>query len=333
MRTKAWRTISLVSIFLTSLAPFAAPAQERVNGAIPTHNFLGQPVLPDEITVSHGSEFKGAHRVAISAFNVAFPSENHFSSSTRSHSFYYSLTTSSSMSTAMSGLDHATEQRIADKAYALFVKDLTAMGYEVVDQAELARLAPEFAKWNSVPNYSQGRYGTYVAPSGQALRFLQGDQAKRDTSGPFAAQAQAFRVLDMPQAFARSPYIARDANLGIIAVTLVVDYGVYSSGGSAHGFGHHATTEFQRGVTIAAGNISDHGSMLEYWGTHSGGFPAYAFLQQPIRSELPFGRDADTSDSTLDASIIADPPKFEIAADEVVGIAVPKLVSVMAAAR
>ena len=91
-------------------------------------------------------------------------------------------------------------------------------------------------------------------------------------------------------------------------------------------------------MTIAAGNISDSGTLLEYWGQNSGGFPAGAFLQQPIRSARPFG--AMTSLGSEDAVvvdqevvIVADPAKFEAAADEVVGQALPKLVSVMAARR
>lgn len=98
----------------------------------------------------------------------------------------------------------------------------------------------------------------------------------------------AFRALDRPIAFDRSPYIARDGNIGVLAVTLVVDYGAYSSSGGQRSFGK-ASASFSPSVTIAGGDAVDHGTMLEYWGPRSGGFPAVAFLERPIRSEQPFG--------------------------------------------
>lgn len=310
------------------LAAGPAPAQERANGAIQGHNVFGQAVSPDEVKVVHGSEFKGARKVAISVFDVAFPGENHFTANTRAHGMLGSAR--ASLSTTMTGVDQATQQRITDRAYALFVAQLTAAGYEVVDQRELARLAPEFGTWASLPNFSQGRFGAYVAPTGQSLRLLQGDGAKRDTSGMFGQQGAAFRVLDRPLAFARSPYIANAGDIGVIAVTLVVDYGVYSSSGESN-HRRDAQTGFDLGVTVAAGDVSDHGSLLEYWGPKSGGFPALALLQQPIRSERAFA--TMSSVGGVDGAVVADAAKFEAAAGEVIGIAVPKLVSVMAAAR
>ena len=321
---------------------FRVSAQERVDGAIQKHGFFQQKIAPEEITVEHGSEFKGAHKVAISVFNVAFPSEFHFAAVSQGHSLLGDRSSSAKayMDTTMTGLDHATQQKIADQAYALFVEQLQGAGYEVVDQAGLARLAPEFTHWNPVPNFSAGRYGTYVAPTGRALYFLQGDTAKRFTGG-FFGERTAFRVLDRPQAFTRSPYLAYDGKIGIIAVTLVVDYGVYSSSGRSNNkVGKSASVGFKPGVTMAAGNFSDSGTMLEYWGPSSGGFPAGAYLQQPIRSEQSFGTVNGLDPAVkaegvaiVECKIVADPAKFEAAAAEVIGLAVPKLVSVMAAAR
>lgn len=318
------------------LAPSWAAAQQRVDGAIQAHTVFGQAVAPDEIKVFHGSEFKGAHKVAISAFEVAFPAENHFSANTRGRSVLGGLSSSAhaSMTTRMSGVDRATQQRITDAAYDLFVAQLKAAGYEVVDQAELARRAPEFATWPSQPNFTEGRFGAYVAPTGQQLRFLQGDGAKRDTSGMFGQQAAAFRVLDKPVAFGRSPYVANAADMGVIAVTLVVDYGVYSSTGESHRLGGAARTRFDMGVSIAAGDVLDHGSLVEYWGPHSGGFPALELLQQPVRSELAFGQaDDNGGGANSDVTVHADADRFEAAARDALSVAVPKLVSMMAAAR
>lgn len=334
-------TLCLLGAGLAAVTP-PVFAQERVNGAIQQHGFFQQKISPEEITVTHGSEFKGAHKVAISVFNVAFPSENHFTAISKGVSVagMYGTSAEAHMDTALSGLDHATQQRITDAAYALFVEQLTGAGYEVVDQHELTRLAPEFATWEALPNFTQGRYGSYVAPTGQKVHLLQGDTAKRDTSGRFGSAATPFRALDRPQAFKRSPYIAYDGKLGIIAVTLVVDYGTYTSSGFKNGLGKSAVIGFTPGVTIGAGSFLDSGTYLEYWGPSSGGFPAGAYLQQPVRSDRPIGI-VNAPDGPqkgkgvlfVSYTINADPAKFEAAATEVVGLAVPKLVSAMAAAR
>lgn len=338
MRLQRFHIAALATIGM-ALAAAAVEAQEVVNGVVQNHNFFGQSVQPDEIEIVHGSEFKGANKIAISVFEVAFPNENHYTANSRGHSVLGGTTTSASasVSTTMSGVDQATQQRITDKAFALFVEQLKAAGYEVVNQAELARLAPEFATWDALPNFSPGRFGVYVAPTGQGLRFLQGDAARRDTSGFFGQLNQTVRALDNPLAFSRSPYIARDGNIGVVAVTLVVDYGIYSSATSNRLFGS-SKIDFKPGVTIAAGYVGDHATMLEYWGPRSGGFPAYAHLRKPVYSDRAFGtvddaRDSERGSAAIVSKLVADPEKFEIAADEVAAIAVPKLVGAMAAAR
>ena len=315
-----------------ALAGASAPAQVRENGVLVQRGFLGQKLQPNEFQIVHGSEFKGAHRVAISVFNVAFPSHNHFTAKTTgSHSGMFGMSSraASTMDTTLSGVDRATQQRIADRAYAAFVAQLTAAGYEVVDQAELHRLAPELATWAPEPS-DQGRFGTYVAPTGMAIHFLPGDRQKRDSSGMLGQQMLMMGTsLDKSQAFGRSPYIARDANVGIIAVNMIVDYGVYSSSGERmHAFGGGASTAFLPGVALEAGNAVDRGTVIHYWGTHSGGFPAYGLLQVPVRSD----RDFRGSGST-DFNIVADPARFEAAADEVVDQGAAKLVAVMAQGR
>ena len=332
---------SLLVLGLATM-PTGGLAQERIDGAIQKHGYFQQKIAPEEITVEHGREFKGAHRVAISVFNVAFPREFHYAAVSKGHSFLGDRASSAKayMDTSMTGIDHATQQRITDQAYALFVEQLQGAGYEVVDYAGLAQLAPEYSKWTSLPNFSQGRYGTYVAPTGRALYFLQGDSAKRFTGGFFGEKTE-LRLFDRPQAFTRSPYIAHDGKVGIIAVTLVVDYGVYSSSGRSNKVGKGAMVAFKEGVALAAGSFIDSGTMLEYWGPDSGGFPAGVYLQQPVRSDKPFGsvnRLAQSEEKSVgvgvqEVTIQADPAKFEAVANEVIGIAVPKLVSVMAAAR
>ena len=321
----------LVAAIGFALSMSIANAQERVNGVIERHGFMGRIIEPDEFQVFRANEFAATHKVAISVFNVAFPRENHYTANTKGSNSIFSHAAKASMQTTMTGVDKATQQRIADRAYALFVAQLKDAGYEVVDQPGLAQAAPEYATWEALPNFSEGRFGAYVAPTGMSVRFLQGDAAKRDTSGAWGQQMSVFRVLDKPIAFSRSPYIAHDGKLGIIAVTLVVDYGTYSSSGEKRGMGK-ASAAFNPGATIAAGNIGDSGSLVEYWSPDSGGFPAVAFLQRPVHSEKELGAIQGAEESG-DYTVVADPAKFEAAANEVVDIAVPKLVGVMSAGK
>ena len=60
----------------------------------------------------------------------------------------------------------------------------------------------------------------------------------------------------------------------------------------------------------AAGDAVDHGSLIEYWGPHSGGFPALAVLQMPVRSERPLGT-VEGEPNSGDYRLVADPALFE----------------------
>lgn len=323
--------LALLAGCLFAASPGAA--QERVDGVILQHGMLGSTSMPDEFQVVNRGGIKGARKVGISVFNVAFPRENHFTATSRGSSVLggFSTGASASLKTSLKGLDNATMQRIADRAYAGFVAELEKAGFEVVDAAALAQLTPEYAKWKPSANFTEGRFGPYVAPTGRSVFLMQGDTAGRDTSGMFGQQMSMFRVLDRTEGFTRSPYLAHDGNIGIIAVTLVLDYGVYSSSGEKHAVFAGASVGFKPGLTAVAGNAIDRGSLLEYWGPSSGGFPSDIFLQIPVRSEEEFAA-IDTS-GEADASLTADPAKYEAAANGVSAIALSKLVGVLNSAR
>ena len=289
----------------------------------------GQKVAGDFL-IQHSDGFKGAKRVAISVFNVAFPDENSLTANMTAHNNIATYHNSSTLHTVLQGLDQTTRQRIADAAYAGFVSELKQAGYDVVERAELARLAPEYSTWTSLPNFSSGRYGPYVAPTGRSVYFLQGDTAKRDVSGKKAQLLSPFRALDRPQAFTRSPYLAHEANLGIIAVTLVIDYGVYSTTGETKKLKVLPKVDFLQGVTAQAGSFADTATLAEYWGPNSGGFAAIAVLAAPVRSDQPF---AEVTGGNGEVVIQADAAKFEQAAIEVARNADARLVAAMAAER
>ena len=289
----------------------------------------GQTVAGDFL-IQHSDGFKGAKRVAISVFNVAFPDENALTANMHAKNNIAVYHNSSTLHTALQGVDQATRQRIADAAYANFVAELKQAGYEVVGPDELTKLAPEYATWTAAPSFSAGRFGAYVAPTGRSVYFLQGDTAKRDISGKKGQLLSPFRALDRPQALTRSPYLAHDGNLGIIAVTLVIDYGVYSTTGETKKLKVEPKVDFLPGVTAQAGSFADTATLVEYWGPKSGGFAAIAVLAVPVRSDQPF---AEVTGGNGEVVVKADAAKFEQAAMEVARSANAKLVAAITAQR
>ncbi len=328
-------TLALLSSILLPLAATleGAVIKEGITQDVKMYHGGGGPTgqkVVGEFMIQHCDEFKGAKRVAISVFNVAFPDENSMTANMKTHNNIAVYHNTSTLHTALSGVDQATRQRIADAAYAGFVDELKRAGYEVVGPEELARLAPEYKTWTAVPNFSPGRYGAYVAPTGRSVYFLQGDTAKRDISGQKGQLMSTFRVLDRPQALTRSPYLAYDAKLGVIAVTLVIDYGVYSTTGETRKLKVLPKVEFRQGVTAQAGWFADTATLIEYWGPKSGGFAGIAVLAAPVRSDQPFGELTGGDGNVV---VKADAAKFEQAALEVVRAANSKLVGAIAGER
>lgn len=324
----------LVSAFLAFAVTMpAAIVKDGITQDVKMYHGGGGPtgqMVAGDFLIQHSDGFKGAKRVAISVFNVAFPDENSLTANMHAHNNIAVYHNSSTLHTVLQGVDQATRQRIADAAYTSFVDELKQAGFEVVSRDELAKLTPEYTTWTSVPNFSQERYGAYVAPTGRAVYLLQGDTAKRDVSGKKGQLLSPFRALDRPQAFTRSAYLAHDGNLGIIAVTLVIDYGVYSTTGETKKLKVEPKVDFVQGVTAQSGSFADTATLLEYWGPNSGGFAAIAVLAAPVRSDRTF---AEVTGGSGEVVVKADAGKFEQAALEVAHSASAKLVAALAAQR
>ena len=324
-------------VALLALTDSAGAQQATVNGVQQDvklnggSGVMGQKAVGD-FHVGHLDGFKEAKRVGISVFTVAFPDENVFSANMHNKGGGFVFSAKSTMHTTLTGVDRATRQRITDAAYAAFVADLTAAGFDVVGPDELTALTPEWSTWTKQPNFAQGRFGSYVAPTGRAVYFLQADTDKRDTSGQMGQMSTIFRTAERPQAHSRSAYLAYNGKLGIIAARLVVDYGVYSSSGESRKVRAGSSTGFLAGATVQSGSLLDSGTILEYWRPQSGGFPAFAALAVPVYSAAPIGDVIDGA-GAVDYTVRADPAKFESAALAVVKDADAKLVALMAGAR
>ncbi|HEY8906283.1 MAG TPA: hypothetical protein VIM63_09615, partial [Rhodoferax sp.] len=186
--------------------------------------------------------------------------------------------------------------------------------------------------WTAQPNFSEGRFGTYVAPTGRNVYWLRSDTAKGDSQGNLNKTAAAFQGFDRPQAFQRSPYLAADGKIGVIAVTLVVDYGTYFNTGDTPKFNAKMEVGFNPGVTVQSGSFYETATLLEFWGPDSGGFPAVAALAAPLMSDLSFGTVDSGENGEGEVSVKTDPSQFEKAAAEVTQAANAKMVSVFVSA-
>jgi hypothetical protein len=345
-RTKTWISASVLAAFIACPLLLRAEVQ---TGAMSTQKIAfgsggGGPTgvqVAGEFHLIHSDGFKAApKRIAISVFNVAFPNEKFQSAESKRTTKWGSLSAigtamvntlsekkSTSQHTQIVGVDNETRQRIADAAYENFVAQLKEAGYDVVENAELAKLVPEYVTWTAQPNFSEGRFGTYVAPAGRKLFWLRSDTAKGDSQGNLNKTAAAFQGFDSPQAFQRSPYLAAQGKIGVLAVTLVVDYGTYFNTGDTPKFNAKMEVGFNPGVTVQSGSFYNTATLLEYWGPDSGGFPAVAALAAPLMSDLPFGALDNGGNGAGEVSVKADSAKFEQAAVEVTRSANAKLVS------
>ena len=309
-----------------------AAAQQIERGVTVQHGWFNSRVAIEPIQVKNlnGSQIKGMQRVAISVFNVEFPDE--FRLEAKNSGSAGSMTThrSATLNTRLVGMDLATRQRIADVAYADFVSELKAAGFDVIDHAALAAAAPEIASWASLPNGSQGRFGTYVAPTGMVVYPMSGDTKKRESSGMFRQLNLSINLAASSQAYRRSAYVARDANTYVLAVSMVVDYAVYSTSGDRRGFGKRVSAGFEKGATVAAGTVIDPATTVRVWNTHSGGFPTLLTLQQPVISDADIGPETGTPG---DWTITTSPRLFTAPAVDVIKRANGALVATLVAGR
>ena len=326
------RTRSIIVAGLVLAMGLPAAAQQIERGVTVQRGWFNTRTAIEPIQVKNlnGSQIKGMQRVAISVFNVEFPDEFHLEAKSSGTAGSMGSNYSANLTTHLVGMDLASRQRIADAAYADFVEELKAAGFEVIDHAALVAAAPEISTWTSVPNGYQGRFGTYMAPTGMAVYPMSGDTKKRQSSGMFRQLNQVVTMAATSQAYKRSAYVARDANTYVLAVSIVVDYAVYSTSGDRRGYGKRVSAGFEKGAAVAAGTLIDPATTIRVWNTHSGGFPTLLTLQQPVISDADIGPDTG---SPGDWTITTTPALFTPPALDVIRRANGALVSTLVAGR
>ena len=326
------RTRSIIVAGLVLAMGLPAAAQQIERGVTVQHGWFNTRTAIEPIQVKNlnGSQIKGMQRVAISVFNVEFPDEFHLEAKSSGTAGSMGSNYSANLTTHLVGMDLASRQRIADAAYADFVVELKAAGFEVIDHAALVAAAPEISTWTSMPNGWQGRFGTYLAPTGMAVYPMSGDTKKRQSSGMFRQLNQVVTMAATSQAYKRSAYVARDANTYVLAVSIVVDYAVYSTSGDRRGFGKRVSAGFEKGAVVAAGTLIDPATTVRVWNTHSGGFPTLLTLQQPVISDVDIGPETGAPG---DWTITTTPALFMPPALDVIRRANGALVATLVAGR
>ena len=79
---------------------------------------------------------------------------------------------------------------------------------------------------------------------------------RRSYSSPFAPL-----IVRKPRPL---PLPAHDAHLGILAVSLVIDYGVYSNTGKSRKARDEIKVEFKKSVAAQSGTFADTATLVEY---------------------------------------------------------------------
>jgi hypothetical protein len=287
-------------------------------------------IEPIQVKNTNGDQIKGMQRVAISVFNVAFPDDFDVKVTSNGKAGSMMSHRSAEMHTNLVGMDLATRQSITNAAYADFINELKAAGFEVLNHTALVAAAPELSTWENLPSGTHGRYGTYVAPTGMSVNMMPGDTASdRVTTSAFSSLKLSFNAL-RSQANSRSAYVARDANTYVLAVSMVVDYAVYSTSGNRIGFGKRVNVGFEKGANVAAGSLMNPATVVRVWNTHSGGFPTLLTLQQPVISDVDIGPD---SGSPGYWTVTTTPALFTPPATEVIQRANGAMVALLAEKR
>lgn len=228
--------------------------------------------------------FKEEKRVAVPSFRVGFVqalgAKAHASGGLGSSGY-----ANVKANTTLHGLDNDVYQALTDAAYANFIADLKAKGYEVVDKKEFEGLA-SYQNMSTVSSPQKLEVGggdiLYFAPTGMKLIVMPGEEGGLsglkglDSNGPLKAL----------------PAIGKELKAGVMEASFVVDY--VNAGGSGGFFARSASVEVGPGLSIRPG------SGVTFWGYNASQCVGYcpdvyssAKLGQAVYSQEKFGELKD----------------------------------------
>jgi hypothetical protein len=264
------------------------------------------------VKVTNGGELKGKSTVAIGAFRVAFVTEDTASAST-SGIFGSSAV---KISADLVGVDHALMQKIADDVYADFLKQAAAKGYTVIESSALLKTAAAYATLAPSDNFTVGRLGTFVIPTGQRSVALAADTRAKEGKGTAGFAARFNIVTDQvakSPAYDAFPIAAKQADVTILAVTIVANFADFKGSGSLGG----SKASLAVGATIDGRNKNEiiPSTAIFGWNGGTGNCPfcqAQFGLEGQIHSDAAIGTyDSAGSKNNLTGIVTADPASYE----------------------
>jgi hypothetical protein len=292
------------------------------------------------IKVEKSDLLKGQSTLALGAFRVAFVTED--SVLATSHNAFTGGS-KAKMSGELSGIDHATMQKIADEVYADFLKQAAAKGYTILDSAKVNAASAAYRAIPQTVNFADSRIGTLVIPTGQFSVAIAADDTGKDSKGSASFGAVFHNVgastakSDANKAF---PLAAKDIGAPVLGVTIVVNFAAFRASGS---FGSSKAT-IDPGATIDGTDKIDialNTSILA-WDAKSCEYAncmERVILQGYIHSNAPVGKTETSGkwsfggSSKKNAVLEAEPDLYEKGVLEVAPQASEMMIDAMQKAR
>ena len=263
------------------------------------------------VVVAHGGEIKGKSTVALGAFRVAFVTKDAANAAT-SGIFGGSA---ARISAELVGADNALMQKIADEIYADFLKQAAARGFTIIESSTLAKTAPAYAALVPSENFSVGRLGTYVIPTGQRSVALASDARAKEEKGT-GGFATRFNIIGDQVAKSPSydafPVAARQADAAVIGVTIVVNFANFKGSSSLGG----SKASLALGATIDGRNKNEiiPSTSILGWdkGTDSCALCQAQFgIEGQIHSDAPIGTyDSSGAKNNQSGTVVVDPDAY-----------------------
>ncbi|BBP01331.1 hypothetical protein [Sulfuriferula nivalis] len=275
-------------------------------------SFFGGGDKDASVKVTHGGELKGKSTFAIGAFRVAFVTED--AANAASHGLFGS--SAAKISGELVGVNHTLMQKIADEIYVEFLKQASAKGYAVIESSALMKTAAAYAALSPSENFTVGRLGTFVIPTGQrSVALAADDRAKEDkgTAG-FAARFNIIsdQVAKSP-AYEAFPIAAKQTDAAVLGITIVANFANFKGSGSFGG----SKASLAVGATIDGRNKNEiiPSTSILGWGSGTG---ACAFcqaqfgLEGQIHSDAFIGTyDSSGSSNNQSGTVTVDPAAYE----------------------
>jgi hypothetical protein len=290
------------------------------------------------IKVEKSEILKGRATLALGAFRVAFVTSD--SAVAVSHGAFSGGGSAAKMTGELTGIDHATMQKIADEVYADFLKQAAAKGYTILDSAKVKDASAAYRAIPQTVNFADSRIGTLVIPTGQFSVAIAADDSGKDSKGA-GGFGSSFHNLGAATARSEAnkafPLAAKDIGAPVLAVTIVVNFASFK--GTSSSFGS-SKASIAPGATIDGTNKNDialNTSILA-WDAKSSEYingMARVIVQGYIHSDAPIGKTSTYGkwgmiNSSKKAAVLeADPELYEKGVLEVTAQASEMMIDAM----